>query len=198
MRFRVLGALNVFDGKDWLDVGAAKWRSLLAALVVRAPDVVSMDQLVLELWGDRPPRTATAQVYGYVLRLRRLLGDHDGRLLRTLTPRVPARRRRRGRGCPPLRCAARAGDTRRCRAGRADAGDVLRPGARVVARTRTRRRRADAADQRRSVPTRGAPPRRVGGPGGRRPRPWPARHLDRRAAAARRRASAARASRGSR
>ncbi|MGH3876688.1 MAG: BTAD domain-containing putative transcriptional regulator [Actinophytocola sp.] len=86
MRFRLLGALNVFDGKDWLDVGAAKWRSLLAVLLVRAPDVVSMDQLVLELWGDRPPRTATAQVYGYVLRLRRLLGDHDGRLLRTLAP----------------------------------------------------------------------------------------------------------------
>ena len=126
VRFRVLGALNVFDGKDWLDVGAAKWRSLLAALVVRAPDVVSMDQLVLELWGDRPPRTATAQVYGYVLRLRRLLGDHDGRLLRTLAPGYPARRRRRGRGFPPLRLRSSSWATRRCSAGRADAGDVLR------------------------------------------------------------------------
>lgn len=86
MRIRVLGALNVFDGDDWLEVGAPKWRSLLAALVVRAADVVSIDQLTAELWGDRPPRTATTQIYGYVMRLRRLLGDPDGRLLRTLAP----------------------------------------------------------------------------------------------------------------
>lgn len=33
-----------------------------------------------------PPKTAVTQVHGYVLRLRRLLGDRDGRVLGTAVP----------------------------------------------------------------------------------------------------------------
>jgi DNA-binding SARP family transcriptional activator/tetratricopeptide (TPR) repeat protein len=121
----VLGALTVFDGSDWRSVSAAKCRSLLAALVVEAPDVVAIDRLVFELWGDRPPRTATAQIYGYVLRLRRLLGDPGGSLLRTLAPGyqlaagladIDAR----------LFCARLEQGQEALRAGQDDAGDILR------------------------------------------------------------------------
>src|SRR5215218_6144989 len=81
MRFRMLGPLELFDSAEWQPLGAAKARAVLAALLVNAGSVVSADQLASELWGDAPPKTAANQVYGYVMRLRRLIGDADGRVL---------------------------------------------------------------------------------------------------------------------
>ncbi|WP_051793996.1 AfsR/SARP family transcriptional regulator [Kibdelosporangium aridum] len=86
MRFRILGPTLVSDGTSWTGVGPAKWRSLLATLLIKAGDVVPFDQLVHELWGDHPPKTATTQVHGYVMRIRRALGDPRGRLLVTTAP----------------------------------------------------------------------------------------------------------------
>lgn len=86
MKIRFLGPMDVSDGTLFADVGAPKIRSLLATLLVRPRQVVPIDQLVDELWGDTPPKTATTQVHGYVLRLRRLLGDPDGHLLVTAAP----------------------------------------------------------------------------------------------------------------
>jgi DNA-binding SARP family transcriptional activator/Flp pilus assembly protein TadD len=74
VRFRILGSLEVWTGAEWVGIGAAKSRSLLAALLIRR-EVVSVDQLIGELWGDDPPKSAATQVHGYVSRLRRLLGD---------------------------------------------------------------------------------------------------------------------------
>ncbi|WP_460406629.1 AfsR/SARP family transcriptional regulator [Actinophytocola sediminis] len=76
--------MQVSDGVRWVDVNEGKRRSLLASLLIRAPGMVSTDQLVDELWGDSAPRTASTQVHGYVLRLRRMLGDREGRLLITV------------------------------------------------------------------------------------------------------------------
>src|SRR5262245_45340634 len=84
VRFRVLGPVEVFDGTSWVGIGAARCRSLLAALLARAGEVFSMDQLLLELWDDAPPKTAATQVHGYIMRIRRLLGDPDGRVLATV------------------------------------------------------------------------------------------------------------------
>lgn len=86
MKIRLLGPLEVCDGSRWTDVRIPKLRSLIASLLVRPRQVVPIEQLVLELWGEKPPKTATTQVHGYVLRLRRLLGDPDGRLLVTAAP----------------------------------------------------------------------------------------------------------------
>jgi DNA-binding SARP family transcriptional activator/tetratricopeptide (TPR) repeat protein len=86
VRFRILGPMAVHDGRHWVGIGAAKWRSLLAALLIRATDVVSFDQLVYELWGDTPPRTAATQVHGYVMRVRRAIGDPQGHRLVTAAP----------------------------------------------------------------------------------------------------------------
>ena len=49
---------------------------MLALLVLRAGEVVSIvDTLVDELWGEQPPPTAAKNVQGYVVRLRKVLGD---------------------------------------------------------------------------------------------------------------------------
>src|SRR5919198_191914 len=84
--FRLLGPLEFFDGRDWSAIGAAKQRALLAVLLINANRAVSADQLVAELWGERPPASATGLLAGYVWRLRRCLGDHDGRTLATRPP----------------------------------------------------------------------------------------------------------------
>ena len=48
MRFRLLGPLEVRAGEDWKEIGAPKWRSLLAVLLIRAGQVVPVDVLISE------------------------------------------------------------------------------------------------------------------------------------------------------
>ncbi len=86
MRFRVLGPLEIRADDTWAGISAPKWRSLLAALLINAGQVVPTDRLILEIWGDAPPAKATNLVSVYALRLRRLLGDEKGELLRTRAP----------------------------------------------------------------------------------------------------------------
>jgi DNA-binding SARP family transcriptional activator/tetratricopeptide (TPR) repeat protein len=86
MRFRILGPLEVLADGTWQPIGAEKWRSLLACLLLRAGEVVSTDALTDELWGDAPPAKAKNLISIYVLRLRRLLGDADGKLLARRAP----------------------------------------------------------------------------------------------------------------
>jgi len=86
MRFRILGPLEVWTGGEWQSITAEKWRALLAGLLLRANQVVSTEVLVDELWDDGPPARAKNLVSIYVLRLRRLLGDSDGRLLAYRSP----------------------------------------------------------------------------------------------------------------
>ncbi|TGN78001.1 AfsR/SARP family transcriptional regulator [Streptomyces bauhiniae] len=77
MRFEILGSLRITDGKDVFTVTAPKMEALLAAMVVRAGDVVSMDQMCTEIWGDAPPRRAVATLHVYISQLRKLLGGAD-------------------------------------------------------------------------------------------------------------------------
>jgi DNA-binding SARP family transcriptional activator len=46
---------------------------VLALLLVRADQVISTDQLISELWGERPPRRANATIHVYVSQLRKFL-----------------------------------------------------------------------------------------------------------------------------
>jgi DNA-binding SARP family transcriptional activator len=86
VRFRILGPLEVWTGQDWSGIGAPKWRALLAALLLNRGEAVSTDRLIAELWGDTPPERAANLVSVYVLRLRRALGDPEGRVLVTRAP----------------------------------------------------------------------------------------------------------------
>ena len=74
-RFRILGPFEVLRDGAPVDLGGQKPAQLLAALVLNANEVVSIDRLVDELWGDEPPRTARKTLQVHASRLRRELGD---------------------------------------------------------------------------------------------------------------------------
>jgi DNA-binding SARP family transcriptional activator len=86
MRFRLLGPLEVRAGDDWQGIGAPKWRSVLAALLIKPGQIVPVDELIEEAWREKTPATAGNLISIYVLRLRRLMGDTDGSLLVTRAP----------------------------------------------------------------------------------------------------------------
>src|SRR5436305_1983744 len=72
MRFLVLGPLEVSaEDADRLAIAGAKERTILAQLIARAGRVVSVDDLIDDLWGDEPPRTPEKTLASYVSRLRR-------------------------------------------------------------------------------------------------------------------------------
>ena len=81
MRFRILGPLEVLSPNGWTAISAAKWRSLLACLLVRPGQLVPTDNLILELWGDAPPNTANNLVSIYVHQLKKVIGDTERRIL---------------------------------------------------------------------------------------------------------------------
>jgi DNA-binding SARP family transcriptional activator/ABC-type branched-subunit amino acid transport system substrate-binding protein/DNA-binding beta-propeller fold protein YncE len=81
--YRILGPLEVDDGDRRVPVGGHKPGALLAVLLLRANEVVSVDELVESLWGAAPPGTAAKTVQAYVSRLRKALGDDGGRVLET-------------------------------------------------------------------------------------------------------------------
>ncbi len=87
MKFRLLGPLEFRAGEDdWRGIGARKWRSVLAALLIKAGQIVPADVLINEVWGETPPAKAGNLISIYVLRLRRLLGDTDSSVLVTRAP----------------------------------------------------------------------------------------------------------------
>lgn len=78
MEFRVLGPLEVREGGRPLPLGGGKEAALLALLLLRAGETLSIDRLIDALWGERPPASAAKSVHVYVSHLRRALG---GRLV---------------------------------------------------------------------------------------------------------------------
>jgi DNA-binding SARP family transcriptional activator len=72
MRYDVLGPLRVIDGTSTKTIKAQKVEILLAALLIRADQVVGADQLIREIWGEEPPRSATAGLYVYISQIRKL------------------------------------------------------------------------------------------------------------------------------
>jgi YVTN family beta-propeller protein len=54
-----------------LPIASAKQRALLAILLLHANEVVSVERLIDELWGERPPETAAKSLQVYVSRLRK-------------------------------------------------------------------------------------------------------------------------------
>jgi DNA-binding SARP family transcriptional activator len=77
VEFRILGPLEVVEEGRALTLGGSRQRALLAILLTRANEVVSKDRLIDELWGARPPRTATNALQFHVSRLRKTLGSTE-------------------------------------------------------------------------------------------------------------------------
>jgi DNA-binding SARP family transcriptional activator len=76
VEFRILGPLEVLREGRPVHIGGAKERALLACLLLHAPEPVSVDRLIDELWDDSPPATARKSVQVRVAGLRRAVrGD---------------------------------------------------------------------------------------------------------------------------
>ncbi|MEU6259266.1 BTAD domain-containing putative transcriptional regulator [Streptomyces sp. NPDC047043] len=74
------GAVEVAEPLASLDVkaiGSTKVRALLAALLLEAGRIVSVESLKDALWGGSPPASAQASLHNHVARLRRLLDDPE-------------------------------------------------------------------------------------------------------------------------
>ena len=74
MEFRILGPLEVVQDGEPFALGPAQQRALLALLVLHRGELVSLDRLVNDLWGERAPATAGKTVQVYVSHLRKALG----------------------------------------------------------------------------------------------------------------------------
>ncbi|MFE7171118.1 BTAD domain-containing putative transcriptional regulator [Streptomyces sp. NPDC057616] len=83
LRFGLLGPPVLHDvdegagDADVRTVGSPKVRTLLAALLLEAGRVVSVESLKDALWAGAPPASAQASLHNHVARLRRLLDDPD-------------------------------------------------------------------------------------------------------------------------
>jgi DNA-binding SARP family transcriptional activator len=73
--FGLLGPLLVRRGEVTLPVAPGKQRAVLAALLLSADRMVSLDELTEVLWGAAPPASARVSVQNHVMRLRNALGD---------------------------------------------------------------------------------------------------------------------------
>ena len=94
MRVDLLGPLRVDSESGEVVLGAAKERSLLAALALSPDRIVSFATLTDALWGDSPPATARKTLQTYVSNIRRALGAEviataaSGYILRIATDEV--------------------------------------------------------------------------------------------------------------
>jgi DNA-binding SARP family transcriptional activator len=74
VEFGLLGPLVVRVDESPVTISAGKQRVLLAALLLRANQVVPVDDLAEAVWDFRPPGSARVTLQNYVKRLRQALG----------------------------------------------------------------------------------------------------------------------------
>ncbi|WP_067469187.1 AfsR/SARP family transcriptional regulator [Actinomadura macra] len=73
MRYEVLGPLRLVDGDGCSAISARKIETVLTVLLIRSDQVVALDQLITEIWGDAPPRRAMAGLHVYISQVRKFL-----------------------------------------------------------------------------------------------------------------------------
>lgn len=71
--YRVLGPIEVYLGDDRVIIDAPISKMILASLILHPNRVLSTDHMILEIWGESPPRRAVATIHVYISRLRKLL-----------------------------------------------------------------------------------------------------------------------------
>jgi DNA-binding SARP family transcriptional activator/basic membrane lipoprotein Med (substrate-binding protein (PBP1-ABC) superfamily) len=76
IRLRVLGGLEAEAGERALVLGGPRQRAVLAALLLRAGEVVPDGRLIDDVWGESPPASAGHSLESYVSKLRQALVPH--------------------------------------------------------------------------------------------------------------------------
>ena len=81
MRYEILGPVRVGGAGAVWTIGAPKLDALLAALLIRADQVVGPHRLIHEVWGREAPRHAGSGLHHYIAQLRKFLAraGHPGR-----------------------------------------------------------------------------------------------------------------------
>jgi DNA-binding SARP family transcriptional activator/tetratricopeptide (TPR) repeat protein len=77
VEFGLLGPLEIIDRDRAVPIRSAKHRILLAALLLRAGELVTVDELAEAIWGAALPADPRRVVQTYVTRLRKLLGGTE-------------------------------------------------------------------------------------------------------------------------
>jgi DNA-binding SARP family transcriptional activator len=78
MEFGLLGPLVVHRDGIEVRIQRGRQRQVLAALLLSAGRLVSVNDLVETLWGSAPPPSARQSLQNYVMRLRHTLGRLAG------------------------------------------------------------------------------------------------------------------------
>lgn len=78
MLFSILGPVDLRVEDKSIDLGPAKQRAILSALLIDRDRPVPVDVLVNRVWGDTPPTDVRNLVYTYIARLRRKLDSVKG------------------------------------------------------------------------------------------------------------------------
>ena len=73
MRYEILGPLHITGPAGSSSLTSRKAETLLGLLLIRADQVVTMEQLIGEIWADSPPGRAVASVHVYISQLRKFL-----------------------------------------------------------------------------------------------------------------------------
>jgi DNA-binding SARP family transcriptional activator len=77
IEFRVCGPVEVIQRDRPVDLGGPRGRGVVAALLLEANRVVSVDHLVAAVWSGEPPSTARVQIQNRVSQLRRAFAARD-------------------------------------------------------------------------------------------------------------------------
>ncbi|MFF0011891.1 tetratricopeptide repeat protein [Streptomyces sp. NPDC005374] len=73
--FRLLGPVELWVSGHPVELGPAKRRTVLAALLVDAGRWVPAETLIDRVWGEDPPAQVRATLYAHIARIRRILAD---------------------------------------------------------------------------------------------------------------------------
>lgn len=78
MRFRILGALEVWNAGDRIRIAGVTQSKALAVLLAEANHTVPLHRMITALWDEDPPATSRRQVQNAVASMRRAMAANGG------------------------------------------------------------------------------------------------------------------------